>query len=117
MIFQNKFDSHSSTEQGMFLKHGCLNWQQNKKKDHFRIKTTVKVTGVMDLYIKSRYKEKVCVTRNPHVKYENPITCHSKDISDIKVLRSRSNSNIKVIMSKRKVPTQMSCHKKSSNEI
>jgi hypothetical protein len=87
------------------------------QKSSFRIKTTVKVTGVMDLDIKLRYKEKGCVTRNPHVIYESPITYHSKDISNVKVLRSTSNSMVKVIRSKMKVPIQRSCHKKSSNEI
>jgi hypothetical protein len=80
------------------------------KNAHFWIKTTVKVTGVIDLDIKLRYKEKGCVTWNPHVKYESPIIYHSKDIS--KVLRSRSNSKVKVIRSKMKVPIQRSCHKK-----
>jgi hypothetical protein len=50
------------------------------KKAHFRIKTTFKVTGVMDLDIKLRHKEKGCVTRNPHVSH---ITYHSKDISNV----------------------------------
>jgi hypothetical protein len=36
----------------------------------------------MDLDIKLRYKEKGCVTTNLHVKYESPITYHSKDISN-----------------------------------
>jgi hypothetical protein len=49
------------------------------KKAHFRIKTTVKLRGVMDLHIKLRYKEKGCVTRNSHVKYESPITYYSKE--------------------------------------
>jgi hypothetical protein len=89
----------------------------NFKKAHFRIKTTVKVTGVMDLDIKFRYKEKGCVTKNPYVKYESPITYHSKDISNVKVLRNRPNSKVKVTRSKMKVPIQRSCHKKSSNEI
>jgi hypothetical protein len=97
MIFQNKIDSHSITVQGMFVKHICLNWQQNKKRAHFRIKTTVKVTWVMDFDIKLRYKEKGCVTRNPHVKYKSPITYHSKDISNVKVLKSWSNYKVKVI--------------------
>jgi hypothetical protein len=41
----------------------------------------------MDLNIKLRYKEKGCVARNPHVKYESPITNHSKDISNVKNLK------------------------------
>jgi hypothetical protein len=35
------------------------------QKAHFRIKTTFKVTGLMGLDIKLRYREKGCVTRNP----------------------------------------------------
>jgi hypothetical protein len=92
------------------------NLAAKSKRADFRIKTTVKVTEVMDLDIRLRCKEKGCVTRNPHVKYESPITYHKK-IFQMLVLRSRSNPKVKVIWSKMKEKIQRSCHKKSSNEI
>ena len=57
------------------------------------------------------YQKKGLVIRNTHVKYESPITCHSKVMANVKFLKSRSNFKVKVRRSKIMVPVENACHK------
>jgi hypothetical protein len=52
--------------------------------------------------------------KNTHIKYESPITYHSK-WPMLKFLKSRSNFKVK--RSKILVPTERSCHKEYTYEI
>jgi hypothetical protein len=51
------------------------------------------------------------------MKYEIPITCHSKDMANVKFLKSGSNFKVKVTRSKNLVPIERSCHKEHTYEI
>jgi hypothetical protein len=51
------------------------------------------------------------------MKYESPITYHSKDMANGKVLKSGSNFKVKVTRSKILVPVERSCHKEHTYEI
>jgi hypothetical protein len=51
------------------------------------------------------------------MKYESPITCHSKDMANVKVFESGSNVKVKVTRSKMLVPIERSCHEEHIYEI
>ena len=51
------------------------------------------------------------------MKYKCPITCHSKDMANVKVFESGSNFKVKVTRSKILVPIERSCHKEHTYEL
>jgi hypothetical protein len=50
------------------------------------------------------------------MKYESHITYHSKDMANVKFLKSRSNFKVKVTRSKVLVSIERSCHKELTYE-
>jgi hypothetical protein len=51
------------------------------------------------------------------MKYGNPITFNSKDMANLRILKSRSKFKVKVRRFKINVPVEMHCHKEHTYEI